>query len=253
MIIDGDTHISLKGGKFALEVHLETMELAGVDKTLVWLSPWDYVGKEIAEHNKYIYEAAKAYPEKILPFGWTDPTIGVEYAKKIVRLCAEDYGFYGIKMNGAQNNYYIDDPKIALPVAEEIARTGKMIAFHIGPDAYEQTHPWRAMKIAKMFPETKILMVHMGMTDKKMVRAVIEIAEECPNMTLIASATWDREALQAIKALGVSRVCFGSDNPFRKMRVVKAMFQTSFEEELSNKEIEDFMGKNLANLVGIEI
>lgn len=251
MIVDADTHISAKGGRFGKEVLVETMERSGVDRALVWLSPWDYVGQEIEQHNKYVHEASKEFPDKLIPFGWTDPTLGVEYARQTVRICVEEYGFSGVKMNGAQNDYFIDDPEIGLPVAEEIARAGKMIAFHIGPDSYEQTHPWRAMRIAKLFPETKILMVHMGMTEKKMVRAVIEIAQECPNMVLIASATWDREALAGIRSLGASRVCFGSDNPFRKMKVVKTMFETSFRDELSQEEMQAFMGGNIVNLFGI--
>lgn len=49
-----------------------------------------------------------------------------------------------------------------LPVIEQIAVAGKLLAFHIGTDAYEATHPFRLAKIAKRFPTTKILTVHMG-------------------------------------------------------------------------------------------
>jgi len=248
MIIDGDTHISPGGGRFALEEHLSAVERAGVDKTLVWLSPHHYVGEEIAEHNRFVFEAARAHPDVLLPFGWADPMVSVGHAKEMVRRCAGDYGFHGIKLNGAQNNYFIDDPEIAMPVVEEIAKTGKMIAFHIGPDAYERTHPHRAARIAKLYPEMPVLMVHMGMTSRDMNRAVIEMARECPNMTLIASATSDQAALHAIQELGASRVCFGSDRPFRKMHVVKAMFEASLPDELSAEEMDAFMGGNMAGL-----
>jgi hypothetical protein len=252
MIIDGDTHIAPNDQDFVLEKHLKNMERAGVDKTLVWLSPHHYVGKEIIAHNRYVYEAAKTSPDRILPFGWTDPTIGVHLAKDMVKMCVEEFGFHGVKMNGAQNNYFIDDDRIALPVVEEIAKTGKLLAFHVGPDAYERTHPWRAMRIARMFPEMTILMVHMGMTSSDMNRAVVEVAKVCLRMVLIASATSDKAALKAIQELGVNRVCFGSDSPFKKMNVVKTMFETSFSEELSAEQMESFMGKNLASLLQID-
>jgi predicted TIM-barrel fold metal-dependent hydrolase len=252
MVIDGDTHISPVGEGFSVQEQLQAMQRSGVDRAVVWLSPHHYVGEEIADHNRYIYESARAHPGRLLPFGWTDPSLGVESAKKMVRLCTEVYGFHGVKMNGAQNNYFIDDPELGLPVAEEIAKTGRMLALHIGPDAYERTHPWRAMHIAKRFPETKILMVHMGMADEDMNRAVIEIAAACPNMVLIASGTTDRAALEAIRTLGAARVCFGSDHPFRKMHVARAMFEASLEEELSAEEMQAFMGGNLGRLFGLE-
>ena len=199
MIIDGDTHISSGAAEFALEAHLQAMQIAGVDKAVVWLSPHHYQGEELTEHNAYVYRAAQKHPDRLLPIGWADPTVSVEHAKEMVRRSAEEWGFHGVKLNGAQNNYFIDDPDIALPVAEEIAKAGKMIAFHIGPDAYERTHPSRAARVARLFPETPILMVHMGMTSTDMNRAVIEMAEQCPNMTLIASATSDALALKAIR------------------------------------------------------
>ena len=66
-----------------------------------------------------------------------------------------------MKLNGAQNSYYIDDLELTGSIIEEIAQSGKVLAFHVGADAYEYTHPFRVAKIAKMYPELKILMVHM--------------------------------------------------------------------------------------------
>ena len=97
MIIDADTHISPTGGDFAVEKHMERMARAGIDKTLVWLRP-DYEGTEIEGHNRYIYDAVRKYPDKLIGFGWTDPTVGVEHALKMVKVCTEEYSFYGVKM-----------------------------------------------------------------------------------------------------------------------------------------------------------
>ncbi len=248
MIIDADTHIAPTGGDFAIERHLERMTRAGIDKALVWLRP-DYKGTEIEGHNKYVYDAVRKYPDKLIGFGWTDPTVSVEHALKMVRVCAEEYGFYGVKMNGAQNHYFIDDPKIALPVAEAIAKTGKSIAFHIGPDEYERTHPFRAARIAKMFPETAVLMVHMGMTSVDMNKAVIDAAQECPNMVLIGSETSYKAILEAIRVLGAERVCFGTDAPFQWPHVVRAMYDAALDGEVTAKEKALVMGESIARIL----
>jgi len=251
MIIDADTHIAPTGGAFTLEQHLARMERAGIDKTLTWLKP-DYVGEEIEGHNRYVYEATRRYPDRILGFGWADPTVSVEHAKKMVQICTEEYGFYGIKLNGAQNNFTIDDPYLALPVIEEIARVGTRLALHIGPDAYERTHPLRAREIARRFPELTILMVHMGMTNWDMNQAVVEVAVECPNMILIGSATNDKAILYAIERLGADRVCFGSDAPFGRPHVVRAMYEALLMYDVEASERTLVMGGNIARIFHLE-
>lgn len=250
MIIDADTHISPTGGEFALEEHMKRVERAGIDKTLTWLKP-DYEGEGIEGHNRYVYEATKTHPDTILGFGWADPTVSLEHALKMVRVCTEEYGFYGVKLNGAQNTFYIDDKELALPVIDAIAKTGKMLAFHIGPDAYERTHPLRARKVAKLYPELPIFMVHMGMTDWDMNQAVIEVAEECPNMILIGSATDPRAIVAAIHTLGAERVCFGTDAPFRRPHVVKAMYDALLKYEVTEEEKALVMGGNVARLFNL--
>jgi hypothetical protein len=250
MIIDADTHIAPTGGTFTLDAHLARMERAGIDKTLTWLKP-DYEGEEIEGHNAYVYKAMQQYPDKILGFGWADPTVSVAHAKKMVKVCTEEYGLYGVKLNGAQNNYYIDDPELALPVVEEIAKAGTRLAFHIGPDAYERTHPFRAAKIAKLYPEMPILMVHMGMTNWEMNRAVVEMAQECPNMFLVGSGTTDKAIVYAIEKLGAERVCFGTDAPFQRPHVVKAMYDALLQYEISPEEQTLVMGGNIARLFNL--
>lgn len=250
MIIDADTHITPTGNPFSIEQLIDTMDSAGVDKALTWLRP-DYHGQQIEGHNAYLYRATQQYPDRILGFGWADPTVGVEHAKEMAKRCIEEYGFYGVKLNGAQNNYYIDDPELALPVAEEIARSGKMLAFHIGADAYERTHPWRAAKIARLYPETPIFMIHMGMRDRDMCRAVAEVAQEHSNMYLIGSATTYYAVLNAIQTLGAQRVCFGSDAPFGYMRVELAMYNALLQNELDEQDRHDVMGGNIARLFGL--
>lgn len=250
LTIDADTHIAPTGGAFTLEEHLKRMERAGIDKTLTWLKP-DYVGEAIEGHNRYIYEATQRYPDKLLGFGWADPTVSVAHAKKMVKVCTEEYGFYGVKLNGAQNHYRIDDLELALPVIEEIAKTGKLLAFHIGPDEYENTHPLRAERIARLYPEMPVLMVHMGMTNWDMNRTVVEAAARCPNMFLIGSATDERAILYAIRQLGAERVLFGTDAPFRRPHVIRALYEAALTDELTPEELALVMGGNATRVLGV--
>ena len=139
--------------------------------------------------SAYVSEAAKAHPDRFLGFGWADPNIGPENAMSEAKKCLYDYDLYGVKLNGAQNEYFLDDEAKTFPIIEEVAKAGKMLAFHCGADHYIRTHPYQIAKIAKAFPDTQILCVHMGgagMPD--LSRAAIELAQEHANVALIGSA-----------------------------------------------------------------
>lgn len=252
MIIDADAHITpVKGGwNIQAEELVRRMDYAGVDKALTWLQPAYF--PDVDSGNALVYEATQKYPDRILGFGWADPHFGWEAAKDQIKRCLEEYGFYGVKLNGAQNSFYIDNEDMALPLIEEVAKTGVILAFHIGTDAFEATHPYRLAKIARRYPETQILAVHMGgVAYHDLSNAAIEAAQECPNITLIGSAVRAVNVLKAIKTLGAERVCFGSDTPFGLMHVELAMYAALLRDEVTEDEKALIMGGNIARLFEI--
>jgi hypothetical protein len=253
-IIDADCHISPSsegGNSLTLEDLLARMDLAGVDMAMTWLQP-PYLRDMIEQSNSYIHQAMKKFPDRILGYGWADPNLGVEKAKDMVKRCVQEYGFYGVKLNGAQNYYAIDDPELALPVIEEIAKLGSRVAFHIGADSYNNTHPYRLAKVAALFPETTIFAVHMGGASfDDMSAIVIELAEKYPNILLIGSAVRAIPILTAVKRLGAERVCFGSDTPFELMHVEVAKYRALFDGQIASEEYELIMGGNIIREFGL--
>jgi predicted TIM-barrel fold metal-dependent hydrolase len=252
MIIDADVHISplTEGNRIPVEEALRRMDRAGVDKALTWLQP-SYI-PNVRDQNAYIYQSMKQHPDRILGFGWADPNLGLDVAKDEIARCIDEYGFYGVKLNGAQNNYYIDDPVLSLPLIEEIARMGKLLAFHVGADAFERTHPFRVAKVARLFPELQILLVHMGGAGvPDLSDAVIEFAQQCPNMHLIGSCIYATRVWKAIQTLGADRVSFGSDTPFFFTHVEVAKYNAMLDNEVSPKEKHDIMAGNMIRLLGL--
>jgi predicted TIM-barrel fold metal-dependent hydrolase len=251
MLIDADCHLSSQ--KFdaisltAPEL-IEQMDRAGVDRALVWLKP--PYNKDIDPENRAIYDAMRAHPQRLLGFGWANPQLGKQHTLDTIRRCFEEYGFYGIKFNGAQDYYVIDDPAI-LPYIEAAAVYGKPIAFHIGSDYYENTHPYRLGHIAARFPETRFLMVHMGGASiPTLDRSAIETAQQYSNIILTGSSINEMAILRAIRALGPERVCFGSDTPFRLMHVQLAMYQALLRDTPA-ADREKILGGNLARLLNV--
>jgi len=251
MIVDADCHISplREGMNIKVDELLRRMDKAGVDKALVWLTPT--YRREIDESNAYVYASVKAHPDRLLGFGWADPRLGLDKAREAVKRCTDDYGFFGVKLNGAQNEFFVDDLVITMPIVEEIARTGRCIAFHCGVDAYERTHPFRIAKIARQFPEMQILVAHMGGVGfPDMSKAMIEFAQEYPNLHLIGSMINHTSILDGIQALGPERICFGSDTPFALMHVCVAMYQAMLQD-FDSGATDMIMGRNILELFGL--
>lgn len=250
-IIDADVHLApIREQEIdaSIENTIIKMDRAKVDQALVWLIP-PYL-RYIDDSNAYIYKATQQYPDRFLGFGWADPNLGVAKAIESVKKCVYEYGFHGVKLNGAQNNFYIDNPAYS-PVIEEIAKTKKALALHVGADAFEFTHPFRVKKIAKEYPEMKILVAHMGgVGHADLTDAMIEVAQDCPNIMLIGSAVRTNALWKAIEQLGADRICFGSDEPFDIMHACTGKYKALLED-LSMEDQEKIMGGNLLKTLGL--
>lgn len=70
-------------------------------------------------------------------------------------------------------------------------------------------------------------------------------------MFLIGSATDPRAIMYAIRKLGADRVCFGTDAPFRRPHVVKAMYEALLKYEATEAEKALVMGGNIARLFNL--
>jgi predicted TIM-barrel fold metal-dependent hydrolase len=188
LVIDGDTHITdlenlpdgllekyrstrnyYHGKPISAEDLLAEMEMAGVDMSLVWQNPaaTPYTRdvrnnfEQLRKANQYIAEMAGKYPEKLIPAGWTDPqALGLEGALELTAFCIVELGFPIVKMNPAQNAYPIDREDV-MKIVEKIQELRGMAAFHYGADT-PYTPAEGLEKIARAFPDTRIIGVHMG-------------------------------------------------------------------------------------------
>lgn len=248
-VIDGDCHVSPTpqgGNSVGYEELVRRMDRAGVARAITWLQP-PYRRDETAAANAYVAEAVRSHPDRILGFGWCDPHLGVPEAVDSVARFAGEYGFLGVKLNGAQNSFRIDDPTLALPIVDAVARAGLVLALHVGADAFENTHPMRVATIARAYPELRILVVHMGgVGHHDLSTAAIEVAASHPNLTLIGSEVRPYPILDAIRTLGAARVAFGSDTPFEPMHVELAKYRALLHGEISAEDQALVLGGTLA-------
>jgi uncharacterized protein len=253
MIIDADVHISpFTASPYDISVDelLRRMDRAQVDRALTWLRPPYH--RDVVDGNRYVCRAAREHPGRIIGFGWADPHLGIDAMRDESDRCLDEYAFAGIKLNGAQNEFTIDDPVLVMPLIEHLATRGAVIAFHIGTDAPDATHPYRLGRIAGLFPDTRFLMVHMGgVAFHDLSDPAIDVLRERPNVTAIGSALRPVNVLKAIRALGPDRICFGSDAPFNLIHVEVAAYEALLENELSDQDRARVMGGNIASLLDV--
>jgi uncharacterized protein len=251
MYIDADCHISAKPAGFEIGIDelLKRLDTVGVDKAICW--PMLTYTREVAADNKAIYRGAHLHADRIMRFGGLNPRLGLDHSKAELDRCIDEYGMLGIKLNGARDNYYIDDPQLSLPLIERIAAAKLVLAVHCGANDYERTHPFRIGKISELFPELKILVVHMGGAGQPSLHdAVIELAGRYPNWYLIDSEADYRKVHQALRTLGPQRICYGSDAPFTPMRFEWGIRQVIYQD-LSVSDKARVLGGNIATLLSL--
>jgi predicted TIM-barrel fold metal-dependent hydrolase len=255
LVIDADTHATdtgfLKGEmmlRYTTELNyyhgkpvsaedlLAEMEMAEVDMALIWQNPAATVYGESPEENfqallranRYIFESGVKYPEKFIPAGWTDPkALGTEHAKELARICVQEFGFAVVKMNPAQNAFYIDSDPV-LEVFDFITGMGAVPAFHFGADTVFT--PAEGLRtLAGRNPEHPILAIHMGgggasyPEAEDLYNQARETGLQCPNIRFVLSAKRDTHIESDLITYTVagepycSNLFCGSDAPYGRM------------------------------------
>ncbi len=249
MLIDADCHIAAGSHGIGVDELLRRLDAAGVEKAVCW--PMVTYTRDIYPDNHAIYHGYRTHPDRIIPFCGVNPKLGVQQAREELKRCIEDYGVLGVKLNGARDSYYIDDPELSLPLVQTIAERGIALAFHCGANDFERTHPFRIASISDAFPNLRIMIVHMGGgAHPSMSNAAIDLAKRYPNWWLIDSEAGYRDVHRALQALGADRVCYGSDTPFVPMRFEWGIRQVVYQD-LSAAERAMVFGNNIARLLGL--
>ncbi len=142
---------------------------AAIDMALIWQNPaatansdsMDENTAALLASNAYIRDAARRFPSRFIPAGWTDPkACGLDGAIRIAETCVREFGFPIVKMNPAQNRYPIDSPEV-LALMDRIVELGAVPAFHFGADT-PYTPAEGLARVAARYPDHPILAVHMG-------------------------------------------------------------------------------------------
>jgi predicted TIM-barrel fold metal-dependent hydrolase len=253
VVVDTHAHIELpvpyvlsdtSGIDLRPEALVKSMKLYGIDKSVIMGSTTTAaISLETQEENhKVVAEASREFPE-LIPFALINPRSG-EPGLKLAELC---FGKY--KMKGLKIWPWADFPINCAPVhdlAEICLRHGVPLDIHTD-NLDPRAHPWLVGELAQDFPDLTIIAAHMAVD---MCPDAITMAKKHDNVILEASPAPHCDALErAVKVIGDSRICWGTDWPFWDQRPALARIKSL---RISDKSKERILGENIMRILKLE-
>jgi len=183
--------------------------------------------------------------DRLIKFGTLHPHF-INYREEIRRL--KDNNIRGIKFQPDIQAFTPDDRVLTYPIYEELSRYNLTVMFHVGgeplPSPHNRSRPDMIRKIAKDFPELRIIAAHLG--GLNMWGQVSEHLVGLQNVYMETSLSYKfinpEIGRKIIQNHGHERIFFGTDYPFAPIKgsleIAKA---TPF---LSETEKADILGHN---------
>ncbi|WXG44086.1 MAG: amidohydrolase family protein [Promethearchaeati archaeon SRVP18_Atabeyarchaeia-1] len=249
---------------------IKEMDGAGIDKSVVFTVDWGKgfvpglrVGAEIDECNKFVLDAVKKYPDRLVGFIAVDPRR--KNAVETVERGLKEWGMKGIKFYPPTGFYPSDDA--CTPVYRIALDYGVPVLSHTGPVSgpfyMKCTHPMYIDEAAGKFPELQIIMAHAGWG--AWLDEVIAILITRPNVYADISA-WGQTShyydinylvmsLRRLVNTAHSRILFGSDWGWAKSVLsqkdwVKFIREYQVPDALKAIGIKNFTPKERSEILG---
>ncbi len=180
------------------------MDGAGVEQAILF-----------APANELVRRAVGDYPGRFVGYVWPDPHDAG--ALPLVKKAVKRWGFRGIKLHPLFNAFLPTDEEV-LPIVEFAGRERIPVAIHSGHPPFSL--PWSIGELAEMYPEVRIVMLHMGHAHGVYIQAAINTARRHDNIVLETSGvSMHSKIREAVEKVGEGRVVFGSDYPFHDYSV----------------------------------
>lgn len=233
-------------GLATVEKLIESMELSGIDKSLIMGLP--FLNKALNDDvNTYIYEACRRAPDRFLGLGVLNP---LDDVKEQIRRFKNEYGFKGVKVIPSWQRFGLDS-KNFYPAIEEIIRNNLILLPHINYiiSGSVEDGPHCLFNLAKKFPQLKILAPHLGgllcfhylyAPARKFFKNIRFITSTPETMKLVEYAS---------EILDDNQLVFGTDYPFQpnhdQLAVVNKFeglkLKAGLKEKIYSQNLRDFL------------
>ncbi|KRT69991.1 MAG: amidohydrolase [candidate division NC10 bacterium CSP1-5] len=217
--------------------------------------------------------AARAYPERIIPYFMLNPTTD-EAPARTKRAFAE-LGVKGACLFPAMHRFHLWEARL-LPIYEIVAAHGGIVFVHCGhlkvgvrdklglPSRFDMrfANPVDLHGVAKAFPDLPFVIPHFGCG---YFRELLLVADQCANIYADTSSSNDWVRLspypldlstlfaKALDILGPDRILFGTDSSFFPRGWRKDIFDAQITVlqalKIPSSQVAQILGGNLARLL----
>jgi predicted TIM-barrel fold metal-dependent hydrolase len=207
-VIDAHAHVGRFGSWANVSCSgkelLEKMDASGVERAVLF-----------APDNLLVRRTVRRYPKRFVGYVWPNPH--EKGALALVKESVKVWGFKGVKLHPLVHAFLPTDEEV-LPIIEFAGKERIPVAIHSGHPPFSL--PWSIGELAEMYPEVRIVMLHMGHAHGVYIQAAINIAKKHDNIILETSGvSMHSKIKEAVERVGEGRVVFGSDYPFHDYTV----------------------------------
>ena len=230
--IDAHAHVGYFGswcgvGITALEM-TEAMRRYEIEKSIISYPDNDVTLKALLE-----------YPAQFAALAWMDPYKG-EQARREFATLTDEHGFSGLKLHPLFNAYTAND-EVVFPLIEEARKRDLPVFIHSGHPPFSL--PWSIGQLAELYPDVRMVMVHMGHGHGVYIQAALDVASKHDNIWLENSGMpMHTKIREAYNRVGKTRIFWGSDAPFHHYSVEILRTEVS---GLGEPQLEDVFYNNI--------
>jgi len=231
----GGTSDYLTSESYTPEDMVRAMDVAGVDVA---------IGCSLGQmvDNEFIAETVAAHGGRIVGFGQVNPRS--TDAVSTVAHCAVDLGLRGLKLHPTMHGYHFADHGLLDPIFEAADSNGLVVLVNALDDPF--CAPLSIEEIAKGFPNTPVLIAHMG-TVWNLNEAIL-VAKRNPNIYLETSGAQLLDVKLAYRSVGPDQLVMGTDWPGNDFDLERAKIERAIPDAAHRAQVE---GGNMARLLGL--
>ncbi|MGE3447398.1 MAG: amidohydrolase family protein [Microbacteriaceae bacterium] len=238
--------------------HWETMHAAGIDECIVIGLVSDYLSLDIP--NEYVAEYVARWNGNAIGVACVDPTRASAVAD--LEYAASELGLRGVKLAPPYQNFHPHSDE-AFVVYRRAAELGMFMIFHQGGVTHrrgvmEVAQPYLLDKVARSFPDTTIIIAHMG---QPWHNEVVSLLRKHPRVFADVSARCTRPAQLRRILMDVSdyncldKLVWGSDFPTFDPTTHAAQFLEAAGDGSDNlpqvSQLQSILARRLADIPGI--
>jgi predicted TIM-barrel fold metal-dependent hydrolase len=229
-----------------------SMQAAGVDRTVICGFPWRN-GSLCREHNDYIIDAVRRFPDKLVGFACVQP-LDAGGGRELDRCLSA--GLCGLGELGPDGQKFDVADKWALEASAEVLQHHRrpLLLHSSEPMGHHypgkgETFPWKLLKLAANFPDLTIVMAHWG-GGLPFYELMPEVRDALANVYYDTAAStylysFDIFSL-ATRITGAHRVLWGTDYPLLSQAKFLARVRSC---GLPPEDLDLVLGSNAAHLL----